>query len=108
LVVGSQEYDLKQTNSPSLDHRSAMLKVYEVQNGFHFATGSSTFSDAAIARIFLLSETLFNELNRARALAQRESSCAISRYSPSVNNEAFPPAAVVLIVNVRSVTKRDR
>jgi hypothetical protein len=49
-----------------------MIKVYEVQNGFHFATGSSTFSDAAIARKFLISATLFNELNRARALAQRE------------------------------------
>ena len=29
-------------------------------------------------------------------------------YSPSVNRDAFPPAAVVLIVNVRSVTKRSR
>ena len=29
-------------------------------------------------------------------------------YSPRVSNDAFPPAAVVLIVNVRSVTKRNR
>ena len=29
-------------------------------------------------------------------------------YSPNVNNDAFPPAAVVLIVNVRSVTKRSK
>jgi len=46
--------------------------VYEVQNGFDFAIGSSTFSDAAIARKFLVSATLFNELNLALALAQRE------------------------------------
>lgn len=29
-------------------------------------------------------------------------------HSPKVNNEAFPPAAVVLMVSVRSVAKRRR
>ena len=29
-------------------------------------------------------------------------------YSPSVSSDALPPAAVVLIVSVRSVTKRAR
>ena len=29
-------------------------------------------------------------------------------YSPNVNNDAFPPAAVVFTVSVRSVTNRSR
>lgn len=33
---------------------------------------------------------------------------ALPPYSPNVNNVAFPPAAVVLIVRVRSVAKRSR
>ena len=32
----------------------------------------------------------------------------VKRQSSSVNNEALPPAAVVLTVNVRSVAKRSR
>jgi len=32
----------------------------------------------------------------------------IENHSPSVNNDALPPAAVVLIVSVRSVVKRSR
>gem|GEM_PF-5339672 len=34
--------------------------------------------------------------------------CDPHDYSAIVNNEAFPPAAVVLIVTVRSVAKRNK
>ena len=32
----------------------------------------------------------------------------MARYSPIVSSEALPPAAVVLMVSVRSVAKRSR
>jgi len=45
---------------------------------------------------------------RSNAMAQRkpQRDTASTVYSPSVSSEAFPPAAVVLIVSVRSVAKR--
>ncbi len=44
----------------------------------------------------------------SRSPAAQSMTLAMKSYSPSVSKLAFPPAAVVLIVSVRSVTKRNR
>ena len=64
------------------------------------------------------SDLVFNPFPRLRGKGQEIVECdGVARflargsrrgYSPSVSSEALPPAAVVLTVNVRSVTKRSR